>query len=83
MSVLLHKRRIAKKGSTIESEQKEDRNEESEPITSKPLQQVHLIWEEKLGKEQIQWMAASDLLFPDQNLCPRHSPVTIECRQRD
>ena len=43
MSVLLHKRRIAEMGSTIESEQKEDRNEDSEPITSKPLQQVHLI----------------------------------------
>ena len=63
MSVLLPKR-IAKKGSTIETEQKEDRNEDSEPIASRPLQQVHLIWEENLGKEQIQWMAASHLLFP-------------------
>ena len=43
MSVLLPNRRIAKKGSTIETEQKEDRNEDSEPIASRPLQQVHLI----------------------------------------
>ncbi|KAM5301162.1 protein enabled homolog isoform 8-T9 [Glossophaga mutica] len=36
MSALLaRRRRIAEKGSTVESEQKEDKNEESEPITSK------------------------------------------------
>ncbi|KAG3258012.1 ENAH, actin regulator, transcript variant X4 [Ictidomys tridecemlineatus] len=36
MSALLaRRRRIAEKGSTIEAEQKEDRNEDSEPVTSK------------------------------------------------
>uniref|UniRef100_G3STB9 Protein enabled homolog n=1 Tax=Loxodonta africana TaxID=9785 RepID=G3STB9_LOXAF len=36
MSALLaRRRRIAEKGSTIETEQKEDKNEDSEPITSK------------------------------------------------
>ncbi|KAF6073255.1 ENAH actin regulator [Phyllostomus discolor] len=36
MSALLaRRRRIAEKGSTAESEQKEDKNEDSEPITSK------------------------------------------------
>uniref|UniRef100_A0A8C9PMY8 Protein enabled homolog n=1 Tax=Spermophilus dauricus TaxID=99837 RepID=A0A8C9PMY8_SPEDA len=36
MSALLaRRRRIAEKGSTIESEQKEDRSEDSEPVTSK------------------------------------------------
>lgn len=37
MSALLaRRRRIAEKGSTVDSEQKEDKNEESEPVTSKP-----------------------------------------------
>ncbi|XP_075386936.1 protein enabled homolog isoform X7 [Tenrec ecaudatus] len=36
MSALLaRRRRIAEKGSTVEAEQKEDRNEDSEPVTSK------------------------------------------------
>ncbi|XP_053768604.1 protein enabled homolog isoform X2 [Desmodus rotundus] len=36
MSALLaRRRRIAEKGSTVESEQKEDKNEDSEPVTSK------------------------------------------------
>lgn len=35
MVYLLSRRRIAEKGSAIETEQKEDKNEDSEPVTSK------------------------------------------------
>lgn len=65
MSALLARRkRIAEKGSTIETT-KRDKNEDSEPVTSKASSTVHLNRQENLGKERIQGMAASHLLFPD------------------